>query len=103
VSFSMRSTGQYTSGIFFQNSRIENAGILFEKFDQQGQQRLLRHMVKGLLSKPESKIFRLELRTPFGYLHELSANNVPLPQSRLDGSCGGKNQTGRVAAGSLLI
>ena len=106
VSFSMRSTGQYTSGrslIFFQNSRIPNAGILFEKLDQQGQQRLPRYMVKRLAINPESKILRLELRTPFGYLHELSANNVPVPQSRLDGSCEEKNQTSRVAAGSILL
>src|SRR5215510_7986249 len=55
---------------------IAKAGIPFEKLDQQGEQRSLRHMVKRVVINPGRKILRLELRIPFSYLHELSANIV---------------------------
>jgi hypothetical protein len=82
---------------------IAKAGILFEKLDQQGQQRLLRHMVKRVVINPEGIILRMELRTPFSYLHEISSNTMPVPQPRLNGSRRRKNQTSRNAAGSILL
>ena len=51
---------------------IAKAGILFARLPQQGQQDLLRHMVKRVVIYPEDQILRMELRTPFCYLQKLA-------------------------------
>src|SRR5579859_7248714 len=53
-------------------SLIAKAGILFTRLPQQGQQDLLRHMVKRVVINPEGQILRMELRTPFCYLQKLA-------------------------------
>src|SRR5512143_3045856 len=52
---------------------IGKAVILFERLPPQGQQDLLRHVVKRVVINPEGQVLRMELRPPFSYLHRLAA------------------------------
>jgi hypothetical protein len=82
---------------------IAKAGILFNRLPPQGQQELVRHMVKRVVINPEGQILRMELRTPFSYLHQLAAETSAAPTSKR-GSGSGKKQTSRLdAAGSFQV
>lgn len=56
-----------------QNSGFLKTGVLFEKLEPPGQRELLLHLVKKVVVSVEGQIVRIELRAPFGYLHELAA------------------------------
>ncbi len=82
---------------------IGKAGILFTRLPPQGQQDLLRHIVKRVVINPEGQILRMELRTPFGYLHRLAAGATG-PQGPKHGAGSRKNKTsGAGAAGSSYV
>lgn len=80
---------------------IAKAGILFEKVTPAGKQELLRHMVKRVIINREGKVLRLELRTPFSYLHRLATDAENTPQQAENGSSARKAKTSRsTSAGS---
>jgi hypothetical protein len=82
---------------------ISKAGILFDKLERQGQRTLLQHMVKRVVINPEGQILRMELRAPFGYLHQLAAGEGGA-SPRQASPRAHKTQTSRDnAAGSCLL
>lgn len=50
---------------------IEHIGIVYNTLERSNQKELLRHMVERVIIDPEGTI-RLELRTPFAYLRDIS-------------------------------
>jgi DNA invertase Pin-like site-specific DNA recombinase len=85
---------------------IGKAGILFEKLSQEGQQDLLRHMVKRVVINPEGQILRMELRTPFCYLQQLfgTAKGFGETEEPRKGSKAAKTKTSRTkSTGSSYV
>jgi hypothetical protein len=61
-------------------------------------------MVKQVILTREGKIQKVELRTPFSYLHELATNAASVSQRAKNGSGGGTTKTSRgKTADSLSI
>src|SRR5471030_3032819 len=85
---------------------IAKAGILISRLPEQGQQDLLRHMVKRVVINPEGEIRRMELRTPFCYLQKLAneAKGLTERQGPKTGSAMGKTKTSKKSfAGSSCV
>ena len=51
---------------------IEKVGILYENLERSDQKELLRQMVERVIVDPEGRLIRLELKSPFSYLHRVS-------------------------------
>ncbi len=81
---------------------ISKAGILYEKLEQQGQRRLLQHMVERVVICPEGRVLRMELRTPFSYLRDLVDSGKAGSATSSGEARRTKNKTS-IAAGSFLL
>ncbi len=85
-------------------SLIGKAGILFDRLPLQGQQDLLRHMVKRVVINLEGQILRMELRTPFSYLQQLAHHGAENSSGSKNGASSRKTKTsGANAAGSTHV
>src|SRR5471030_776537 len=85
---------------------IAKAGILISRLPQQGQQDLLRHMVKRVVINPEGQILKMELRTPFCYLQKLAKEAKGLKETKgpKTAPIAGKSKTSKNgSAGSLWV
>jgi hypothetical protein len=61
---------------------ISKAGILYPGLTPAGQQEVLRLMVEKVVISPQGQVNRMELRTPFGYLTRLLADNSETTHSK---------------------
>ncbi len=78
---------------------IGKAGILFDRLSLKGQKDLMRHVVKRVVINPEGQVLRMELRPPFSYLHQLSAEVGGQPVS---GARGKQTSSPQAASSSYL-
>lgn len=68
----MQSQESYLASLDEALALISKTGVLFDKLAPAGQRELLQHLVKKILISPEGQIVKLELHSPFAYLHTLA-------------------------------